>query len=280
MSDQKENFYISPQDLERLVTFSERIHSTSSNEPFLNHLYVVLKSAIPNTVFSVDSYCVNPIFFRQAVNVGISEEQVAVYKRYMTQHPLAKLLLVPDQTDVYSILTETTSEEFHKTDLYQKFYRELGIEDQLVFTLPYSDGVYVVAYCRDTAFSEWEKTFMKLLKPQLHIALRSWQRTCEMEQHLRTLETEKVAKNEPANPASGAVRRLERLSRRQKDVARLVAQGLENRAIAEELHISPKTVGKHLENIFTALEIHHRAALATLWQQAASAGSCSLTVDV
>jgi DNA-binding CsgD family transcriptional regulator len=66
------------------------------------------------------------------------------------------------------------------------------------------------------------------------------------------------------------VRRLERelgitsrpagLSDREVEVLRLVADGLTNRAIAERLVISERTVDRHVSNIFTKLDVSSRAA--------------------
>jgi len=55
---------------------------------------------------------------------------------------------------------------------------------------------------------------------------------------------------------------LKHLSRRQFQVAKLVARGLTNAAIARELHISAHTVASHLDHIFGRLELHSRTALA------------------
>ncbi len=50
------------------------------------------------------------------------------------------------------------------------------------------------------------------------------------------------------------------LSARELDVLRLVADGLTNRAVADELHLSPHTVARHLANIFTKLDVPTRTA--------------------
>jgi DNA-binding CsgD family transcriptional regulator len=51
------------------------------------------------------------------------------------------------------------------------------------------------------------------------------------------------------------------LSKRELEVAQLVAQGLSNAAIGRRLHISPKTVTAHLTHIYDRLGFRTRAAL-------------------
>jgi DNA-binding CsgD family transcriptional regulator len=50
------------------------------------------------------------------------------------------------------------------------------------------------------------------------------------------------------------------LTTREVEVLRLVARGLSNKAIAERLVISPKTVGNHVEHIYAKLGVSTRAA--------------------
>ena len=52
------------------------------------------------------------------------------------------------------------------------------------------------------------------------------------------------------------------LTRRESEVARLIAKGLSNREIAAALVISERTVANHLSHIFTKIEVNNRAAAA------------------
>ncbi|GAA4888903.1 helix-turn-helix transcriptional regulator [Actinomycetospora straminea] len=53
-----------------------------------------------------------------------------------------------------------------------------------------------------------------------------------------------------------------RLTPRERRVLALVARGATDRAIAHELGISRRTVGKHLENVYTTLGVHDRTSAA------------------
>jgi DNA-binding CsgD family transcriptional regulator len=62
-------------------------------------------------------------------------------------------------------------------------------------------------------------------------------------------------------PATSATGTGTGLSKRELEVARLVAQGLSNAEIGKRLHISPKTVTAHLTHIYDRLGFRTRAAL-------------------
>jgi DNA-binding NarL/FixJ family response regulator len=50
------------------------------------------------------------------------------------------------------------------------------------------------------------------------------------------------------------------LTRREREVLRLLAEGRPNREIADALSISPRTVGKHVEGILATLGVESRTA--------------------
>ena len=54
------------------------------------------------------------------------------------------------------------------------------------------------------------------------------------------------------------------LTEAERRIARLVASGLTNKLIAEQLSLSPHTVDAHLKHIFTKLGIHSRVELTVM----------------
>jgi DNA-binding NarL/FixJ family response regulator len=52
------------------------------------------------------------------------------------------------------------------------------------------------------------------------------------------------------------------LTAREREIAALIARGLSNRGIADELVISPATAARHVANIFTKLGFTSRAQVA------------------
>ncbi|MGH2779878.1 MAG: response regulator transcription factor, partial [Thermoleophilaceae bacterium] len=52
------------------------------------------------------------------------------------------------------------------------------------------------------------------------------------------------------------------LTDREVEVLRLIARGRSNREVAQQLFIAPKTVGRHVENLYRKIGISSRAAAA------------------
>jgi DNA-binding NarL/FixJ family response regulator len=57
---------------------------------------------------------------------------------------------------------------------------------------------------------------------------------------------------------------MERLTRRQREVALLIAAGLTNEQIAQRLVLTPDTVANHVEAILRRLEVDSRTKIAAL----------------
>jgi predicted ATPase/DNA-binding CsgD family transcriptional regulator len=91
---------------------------------------------------------------------------------------------------------------------------------------------------------------------------------CPLDQIL--LEAEAILQNVPTSSTSGSLASfphtssvapaLAGLSRREREILVLVATGLTDSQVAEYLHLSPRTVSKHLQSIYTKLAINSRSA--------------------
>lgn len=69
------------------------------------------------------------------------------------------------------------------------------------------------------------------------------------------------------------------LTARESDVLGLLAQGLPNKGIARRLGISPKTVGNHVERIYSKLGVSNRAGAAMRAMQHGLVGAASAPID-
>ncbi len=80
---------------------------------------------------------------------------------------------------------------------------------------------------------------------------------------LDALDAEAPMRRGPIGPASPTARPLEEpLSEREREVLRLIAAGLSNRDIAQELVLATGTVRKHINNIFGKLNVRSRTQAA------------------
>ncbi len=58
------------------------------------------------------------------------------------------------------------------------------------------------------------------------------------------------------------------LTEREREVLNLIAQGVSNQEIAQQLHVSSKTVSNHISNIFNKLQVADRAQAIVKARQA------------
>lgn len=77
----------------------------------------------------------------------------------------------------------------------------------------------------------------------------------------RTMDGESVYPDVPPNPDFGEIRKTD-LSERELEVLRDLTRNLTNEEIAEDLHISPYTVKRHIENLLAKTGYRSRVDLA------------------
>jgi DNA-binding NarL/FixJ family response regulator len=60
---------------------------------------------------------------------------------------------------------------------------------------------------------------------------------------------------------------MDRLTRRERQIAELVARGRQNKEIAAELSINESTVKNHVTNLMNKIGVRNRTELAIRWQR-------------
>lgn len=86
--------------------------------------------------------------------------------------------------------------------------------------------------------------------------------------HLATLASEAIGKQHAAS--RDGTSRPNNTTRREREIASLVAEGLTNREIAEKLVLSERTVEGHIANLFAKVNVSSRTQLATWYMRTLS----------
>ena len=132
--------------------------------------------------------------------------------------------------------------EYRESGMYADFDRPRGVEHELVVCLdggrPQRTLRLLFARGAGSDFSERDLAVLTLLRPHLQAAYVAAER---------------------------GRRRLPPLTARQRQVLQYIAAGYTNGQIATRLDVSEGTVRKHVENIFTRLEVNSRTAAARMW---------------
>ena len=135
-----------------------------------------------------------------------------------------------------------SARQWHGSGMYRDYFRPAGLEHELMMCLPAGPGpdggagrsVRLVLFRgsgRD--FGERDRGLLTLLRPHLAEAYRTAQ--------LR-------GQDRP------------QLTRRQRELLALVAEGYTNAQVGRRLGVSEGTVRRHLENIYTRLQVSSRTA--------------------
>ncbi|MEU6372290.1 helix-turn-helix transcriptional regulator [Streptomyces sp. NPDC046909] len=165
------------------------------------------------------------------------------YWRWRHQHPHCRLAEQScGRLEVAQNLDYQSAREIRNQAFYTEYLRP--VVNTIFVMLPSAPGrVRSYNFSREDArrFSERDRLVLELLRPHLYAVYR-----------------------EAASRRQAPVR----LTVRELDVMRAVADGLSTEAIARQFTVAPSTVRKHLENTFRKLGVSSRtAALARLFPE-------------
>jgi DNA-binding CsgD family transcriptional regulator len=189
----------------------------------------------------------------------VGHEAAPQFDRYIDQHPVIAHYAATGDPRSHLISDFVTATEFRRLELYGEFFRQLDTETQLSNTLSAGQGRFVIGLALNRGsegFSERDRLQLDILRPHLLIA------------HDNAAKLTAALAGAPSGPSTGTSEALCRLTDRQRQVLRLVANGHTNAEIALQLGISLATAKKHLEHILQRLDLTSRTAAAACYLNA------------
>lgn len=164
------------------------------------------------------------------------EAPADVLGRYAHQNPLVSA----GRLDAIKFSDYITRRELHRLEIYDLIYAPMSVEHQMAFTVPAPRPKVVVGLALSRLrpdFSERDRSVLNSIRPFVQHAY------ARVTRHPQLLPAEALG-----------------LTRRQAEILERLARGQSSIQIAHALHISERTVHKHLEHIYRRLEVPSRAA--------------------
>ncbi|GIJ51745.1 hypothetical protein Val02_86310 [Virgisporangium aliadipatigenens] len=170
------------------------------------------------------------------------------YLRLLAQHPPIAACAAGRAAsgETFAVSDLLPRREFRELAIYRDYFRPRGVEDQLVAVVRVRHGrtVLVVFSRSRVGFSDRDRALAGMLLPHVQHAVRLRQRLAAL-RPTRALGDDAWAG----------------LTDRERDVVTCLSSGATDQRIARTLLISPRTVGKHLENIYRKTGLTGRVAL-------------------
>ena len=162
------------------------------------------------------------------------------------EHPLCRYQLAYADFSPKRLSDVISPRELSRSRVYAEWFRpyQIGAELEVGIARSRTRTRNFVFERRDGDFSDRDVAVLGLIAP--HLA--------------------RIHEDTQLRRAAGVVDpgKLARLTPREAEILELVAAGLTNVAIAEQLWISPGTVKKHLDNLYAKLGVANRTAAAAL----------------
>jgi DNA-binding CsgD family transcriptional regulator len=230
-------------------------------DEFRHGLLAAVRSAVPADWISLNDLSLDP----QETAVLIDPPFPAAAE-YAFENPLVERYQRTQDGRAYRFSDVGAPAQLHATTLYRKFYKPLGLEHQIAFTLPAAqDRLLALALSRKAVdFSDAERDLLNDARPFL---IQGYRNALEHTRLKSDLDIRSHGRRLPLHDDDLLAELSERgITPRQTEVLAWLATGRSNRAIAELLALSERTVQKHLQICFAKLDVHTRAdAVDLLW---------------
>lgn len=180
--------------------------------------------------------------------IGAAEREA--FDRHFAMHPLVRYHGGGGR-HVHRISDSIGAAAFRRSALFADYYQRVGIDHAIALPLHHADG-WLVSFVLNRSGRDFSDRELALLDAMRTPLARLFGHTT----WLRRMDREWRA-SRPDAPALAAPLWL---SPRQREVLRWVAAGKTDRDVGAILGISPRTVHKHLQNVYAQLGVENRTA--------------------
>ena len=219
-------------------------------------LLAALHRVVPSDWVSINEIASNPNDIYVVVRPALPKRIHNTFAKHAHENPLIAHFARTGNTRPYRFSDVISRRQLHALALYQECYAEIGLEHQIAFIIKVSDTSHVaIALSRKARnFTNTERTLLDHARGYL----------IQIYRNALAYTALLAAQSEPPTAAMTA-RLLERgLTPAETQVLTHVAHGQSNADIANELNVSERTIGKHLQRIYHKLGVANRSQAATI----------------
>lgn len=217
-----------------------------------------LRRVVPADWISLNDVGPDPDTTATIIHPPYPAELLEAFVRLAHQNPLVQRINATRDGRAYRFSDVITSKELRAREIYKEVYGPMGVNYQIAFTLPHAkDRILGVALVRCASdFTDAERDLLNQARPFLIQAYRNAIRYSQL-----------LARHQqPIVDQAPDIDQLLTLglTTRQAQVIQLLATGATERDIATHLHISHRTVQKHLQRSYRTLNVNNRSQAARL----------------
>ena len=244
---------LSSRDLDVLQRAILALHDAHDLASFREAVPSIFLSAVPGDSFAMTEMKADmasrrvELFDSWESHGRVTPEFVQRAERVGFAHPFTQHILRTGDRSALTFSDFFSMRQFRSSAVYNEFYRHVGIGRLLAVGVPRGPimaTLNITRQANESDFSERDRLMLNLLRPHFELARRA----VERDDH-----------------SGGLVPlRAYRLTPREHEVARRLAEGKSNPEIARILHLRPRTVEKHVERVLAKLGVENRTTAAVI----------------
>jgi DNA-binding CsgD family transcriptional regulator len=246
---------LSHRDYDSLLSTIFELHERSASGALLPAASEVLSKLIRCDYFVIvnakleDAPPKLQLIDRWETDPRLTEDQGRRMAHYFPTHPFTRAAQETGAPVALKLSDFYSMRQLRDQPFYCDFYRLGGVGRSAAIGWPTPQGMFFLSANRganERDFSARDLRLMELIRP-----------------HFEQARQEAERRTSPAALGSQQLRDL-RLTPREREVARWMAQGKTNPEIARILGMNPRTAEKHVERILLKLGVENRTAAALL----------------